>query len=85
MALFRLGGDDHYCWNDHGPWWKWALRQGPNYFCREICRLREKHPDAPILELMMFAGPYGTWASQRPSDEEKNREILAKMRKDGRI
>ena len=85
MALFRLGGNDHYCWDDHGSYWKWCLRQGGNYFADAMVRLRMRYPDHNMLELMIYGGPRETWASQRPSDDEVNQEILAQLRRDGRI
>lgn len=67
--MFNDGG--HYCWNHHGPWWKWALKQGPIYFIRSLRQLRRNHPDARIGELLMFCGPFGTWASQRGGSDDE--------------
>ena len=85
MALFRLGGNDHYCWDFHGPFWRWCFGQGPRFAFEQLSALYRRYPDVPAKELWEYGGPRETWASQRPSDDEVNQEILAQLRRDGRI
>jgi hypothetical protein len=50
-----------------------------------MVKLWMRYPDHNMLELMIYGGPREKWASQRPSDDEVNQEILEQMRKDGRV